>query len=1659
MFLTPEQKTKLLQLRGLSSSEWSVTDDGNFEQVVRQQPSSGPEVITPKLEPVNSSLSSGVKSFAASALPSIGSGLGAAAGLAMAPASGGLSLLLPLLGGIGGGIATSAAQSAIMPDELKQNLATAQQEHPIASFIGGLGAMPLGGFYPSPKNIATAAGAVPKLLTGLERTAAEQSALINSAAGVGIGAGTSAVEPLLQGQAPSIGDVLAGAALGATFNTPNRIGTKLGFHDPAAQQTIIESARGNVVDAPENIPQQTVAIEPQSNLPLPLSILQSINPDSTWVMRNKGKRGNLVETRIPSVKKEDLLTLEDATAQQKAIDAENVRLQKEQDSIARQKAQESPRRSYERQAAIESQAPPRDITAEVEALTNENARMKSVLEAEKQRLEQEQQILSEQMSRENAAKRNADLMQQNLIAEEQRKADVENTSKQLGMRIGREGSAERIMQRGVEGEEIRPTNYVDRELPQVTEAESAADLEARKFEDKSYKYQQAESDPTSRPVLREDESGNLVDINEPPKPVTTALGGEIAKLNKTGDEEFLPKLRSFIQDKLGIKTDIEGNLVDKDGKPVKGSTTFNKGVAELIKLSADKSSLDTPAHEVFHAFLNTLRESPRAGDRRLVAEYERLIESSPDYQKWKAARSGDATPEEYAATNAGFEFVKRLVNVEKPFEKWWNDFHSYLKTRFTKHATEDDFRRLINYRMLEAEPKIGEFSKGTYTGTKYSGDYLDQTDTPEFKKWFEDSKVVDQNGKPIVVYHGTGTDFTVFNKRGSYSPAKYGYFFSSSPEAAGYFAKRPGNAQIKPLYLSFKKPFVKDLEGKKSFTEFIDNVESLKKKGYDGFIYKNAIDGNNGIPHDVYIATESAQIKSATGNRGTFDPNNPDIRYSDYSPLPFLTSRYDKVADKFKKTEHETIAKYVTENLHKFRGDVDLHNVGPELIQNTEGYSPEEIQRMYKYLHGKNVKEDSGITLTAREQELANKHIESVRKPRRLQQSMGMLVKEGKNLREAGINPDGYMWSEVAPEVAYEWAERPYSEKSKEYDKLYINHLEKHGIKDAAETLRQYKQAMGDNFARSAEFPALRKAKGVGLPWELVDQNYHSAAYRYGKRAAHDLSYFKHIQNDPKMLSALGLNDQTGARVMHPDAPYIGHDRHVQSALRDVLGANTDLRSPELVAATRAVGNTIMGVGTAVRNIANMPAFVAQYVQVKQLPLAFRALSKLAESRAEAFKVGATKPDYQSFDAAGKYEGSPNRFVALSNKLSSLLRKYQGRDLSDNFEGEYYYALGKELALDNIYRAQKGNKESEWFVKHFSDVTDTPVAELLKGNFTEADISKMAKRFVDAARGTYGSEGLPAWAQEGWIAPFAALSRFSIEKSNTIWKDVIMPMKQGIYGPFIRYTLATAGVALGIEEINKLLSGRKGSDPTIPELAIEGKADDYVYKAIALAQLGSYAGWMSDLAKMTANLAEGKPLKYSQPLSFPLYTLATETVGANVADAINALKEGEDPFTVGVSLLQTIATQANQTYRYVDANFINPAETERKEKFRDMRVFQELTDIGNQESPTHVNVVGNTKLREFKRTDDITKASTLASELLEDAFKKANGNPEMLKKELSRLKQNSYQTMPSPETMPQTFIRFLNFLSQRDGEKAAAERLNDFIQQRQINEAKSSLIP
>ncbi|MCR4286656.1 MAG: hypothetical protein NUW09_01450, partial [Deltaproteobacteria bacterium] len=68
--------------------------------------------------------------------------------------------------------------------------------------------------------------------------------------------------------------------------------------------------------------------------------------------------------------------------------------------------------------------------------------------------------------------------------------------------------------------------------------------------------------------------------------------------------------------------------------------------------------------------------------------------------------------------------------------------------------------------------------------------------TPEFKAWFGKSKDVPEmmdNGQPIILYHGSDKVFTEFNpdKLGSNTgaqSAKKGFFLSSSPRNAGFYA-------------------------------------------------------------------------------------------------------------------------------------------------------------------------------------------------------------------------------------------------------------------------------------------------------------------------------------------------------------------------------------------------------------------------------------------------------------------------------------------------------------------------------------------------------------------------------------------------------------------------------------------------------------------------------------------------------------------------------------------------------------------------------------------------------------------------------------------------------------------------------------------------------
>lgn len=180
-----------------------------------------------------------------------------------------------------------------------------------------------------------------------------------------------------------------------------------------------------------------------------------------------------------------------------------------------------------------------------------------------------------------------------------------------------------------------------------------------------------------------------------------------------------------------------------------------------------------------------------------------------------------------------------------------------------------------------------------------------QTLTEAFKRWFGDSKVVDAQGKPLVVYHGTfnNTDFNTFAM-----PAWFGDTPSEAPDAYAhtYTGKERGkeyapfgSPRTMPVFLKITNPYDADTGELKFQGGYIDGETSpynpevvafLESKGYDGVKY-TIYRGASETPSETNWAVfHPEQIKSAIGNTGAFDPNDVSILRQTRTPYNVLAS-------------------------------------------------------------------------------------------------------------------------------------------------------------------------------------------------------------------------------------------------------------------------------------------------------------------------------------------------------------------------------------------------------------------------------------------------------------------------------------------------------------------------------------------------------------------------------------------------------------------------------------------------------------------------------------------------------------------------------------------------------------------------------------------------
>jgi hypothetical protein len=233
-------------------------------------------------------------------------------------------------------------------------------------------------------------------------------------------------------------------------------------------------------------------------------------------------------------------------------------------------------------------------------------------------------------------------------------------------------------------------------------------------------------------------------------------------------------------------------------------------------------------------------------------------------------------------------------------------------------------------------------------------------DSPYFKKWFGKSKVVDENGEPLVVYHGTSDQFTAFDADRYQSINKgdfgEGFYFTPKKGQAKLYSQdaikktdpevlalqKEYEAQAKQLgtstmmaaidlglnspeykklqqfenrldqklqsinkgndeiiidsYLSLENPLI--VKSTSASDPFL--AQSAKERGHDGIIVK--FDSGR---VDEIVAFSPEQIKSATGNRGTFDAGERNILFMPASEAADLD---------FKISTRNPTAKNATEN-------------------------------------------------------------------------------------------------------------------------------------------------------------------------------------------------------------------------------------------------------------------------------------------------------------------------------------------------------------------------------------------------------------------------------------------------------------------------------------------------------------------------------------------------------------------------------------------------------------------------------------------------------------------------------------------------------------------------------------------------------------------------
>ena len=658
-----------------------------------------------------------------------------------------------------------------------------------------------------------------------------------------------------------------------------------------------------------------------------------------------------------------------------------------------------------------------------------------------------------------------------------------------------------------------------------------------------------------------------------------------------------------------------------------------------------------------------------------------------------------------------------------------------------------------------------------------------------------------------------------------------------------------------------------------------------------------------------------------------------------------------------------------------------------------------------------------------------------------------------------------------------------------------------------------------DSDLGSTKFGALRKVQGLGLPPTMdaggkltwIEASALPNATRYFKRYADDLAFYRNVENNRTVRAALGIAHEGQHSPTLINSPFTtrtktefkegveiqmnaGMTNHplVQNFMKGYLGYYD---GAELVGRTanRLITSHWLGFMSGTRDLFTSYTLALPYLDWNNASALVSSLTDWKKSWLKSHLQGVNKRKTNRIEFGME---THNKILNGLDSWSDWAAKLGGRNFLERATRTMQFGLGRALTLQNAgapetnrlamrtlqtlgkmsgvdYRllrrhADKETKANRDFEMEegnalFKAMNDERVAKGLSKLPTHDEaLDRMAAAWVEVNQGTYDVRGVPSWTLFGPPSLFTSLSRWTVEKTTRMDRDILGPLfDEKDIRPLIKATLGAVFTGSVLTYISNFIYNKIQGAPMLEETLAAENNEEARYTVVNMLNQTGYFGLVSALLNDWARFEQGYDPDIPGGFVFPAYDFLTNTLSDPIFDATRAIEEGAPVLATYAKAFNDVMMRTTQSYRIAMQWTLKSEEMEKANMRRNYRVFRRLE--GFSDAPVSPDV-GNKYLRpatrEFKEAETLEEMVERVPKALDEQIERAQGRSDKLKSYVQGMYTTSDKTMPSVKTDEgvEEFLRYRQYMMDLGRGKDWQRTFNEWARRKQMAPARKALV-